>query len=337
MLLARNFAAVFCIVGAACTPEVLGGGIFNGFSGVGTLDVDGQDVATFAMSGAGLRGFDQDGKLPVVLAHGMGDSCFNPGMAQITKLVGEHSGTYSTCIGDGDSQATDTVNGFLSNMIKEVEFFAKKVRKNPKLKNGFNGVGLSQGNLVIRGYIEMYNDPPVKRFISIHGPMQGAASLPQCDPEGFAKALCDKVTNLVGDVAYTSFIQHLVAQANYLKDPTEMDQYLKHNIFLPKLNNEVEHEDSQKYKENFASLEKLALVQAEDDTMIFPKESEWFGHFADGGFETVLAYNETDAYKTDAFGLKTLINSGRVLFKTSKGNHLRFTLDDLYGWLDEVF
>ena len=30
------------------------------------------------------------------------------------------------------------------------------------------------------------------------------------------------------------------------------------------------------------SLEHLALVKAEDDTKIFPAESEWFGYFQDG-------------------------------------------------------
>jgi len=30
--------------------------------------------------------------LPIVVAHGMGDSCFNPGMVQITKKIGEFAG-----------------------------------------------------------------------------------------------------------------------------------------------------------------------------------------------------------------------------------------------------
>jgi hypothetical protein len=42
--------------------------------------------------------------VPVVMAHGMGDSCFNPGMDSITKAVGARVGSYSVCIGDGDDQ-----------------------------------------------------------------------------------------------------------------------------------------------------------------------------------------------------------------------------------------
>jgi len=37
----------------------------------------------------------------------------------------------------------------------------------------FNVIGYSQGNLIIRAYIEKYNDPPVESFISMHGPMMG--------------------------------------------------------------------------------------------------------------------------------------------------------------------
>lgn len=48
---------------------------------------------------------------PVVLAHGMGDSCYNPGMESIEVLVGLWlDGTYVKCIPIGDSIFEDTVN-----------------------------------------------------------------------------------------------------------------------------------------------------------------------------------------------------------------------------------
>ena len=33
--------------------------------------------------------------LPLVVAHGMGDSCYNPGMKSITKATGNHLGVYA--------------------------------------------------------------------------------------------------------------------------------------------------------------------------------------------------------------------------------------------------
>ena len=46
--------------------------------------------------------------LPVVLAHGMGDSCFNAGMQSVTEAVGKRLGVYSTCKPTGGNVVTDT-------------------------------------------------------------------------------------------------------------------------------------------------------------------------------------------------------------------------------------
>lgn len=60
-----------------------------------------------------------------------------------------------------------------------MEDFKDEVQKDSKLKDGFNAVGLSQGNLVIRGYIQKYNNPPVKTFVSVCGPMDGVGTCPK--------------------------------------------------------------------------------------------------------------------------------------------------------------
>ncbi|GBG25164.1 Palmitoyl-protein thioesterase 1 [Hondaea fermentalgiana] len=250
------------------------------------------------------------GSLPLVFAHGMGDSCFNPGMAQVTDFSGQYLGVYSTCIGDGDNQPEDTTNGFFMNMNKQVEHFAAKVRADAKLSKGFSAIGLSQGTLVIRGYIERFNDPPVHGFLSINGPLAGTASLPRCNPEGWVGYLCKKATDLVGDAAYSALIQDHIAQANFLKIPGENEAYLASNTFLPFLNNEVDHKDATSYKTRFASLSRLVLVKAKKDTMIFPRETAWFAYFDDESFEHLLPFNQTKAYVSDAFGLRTLAKAG---------------------------
>ena len=51
-------------------------------------------------------------KYPTVTGHGMGDSCFNSGMKQITQLIGVTTGQYATCVPTGDNVVTDTANGF---------------------------------------------------------------------------------------------------------------------------------------------------------------------------------------------------------------------------------
>lgn len=80
------------------------------------------------------------------------------------------------------------------------------------------------------------------------------------------------------------------------------------------------------YRENFITLANLVLVRAEGDTQVFPKESEWFGAYADGdAYKRVLGFNETKWYKEDSFGLQTLDRAGKVHFLSTQGNHLQFT------------
>ena len=56
---------------------------------------------------------NSDDQVPVVLAHGMGDSCFNNGMQSLTKYASQLLGdVYGTCIPTGDSQHEDTINGY---------------------------------------------------------------------------------------------------------------------------------------------------------------------------------------------------------------------------------
>ena len=93
-------------------------------------------------------------QLPVVFAHGMGDTCFNNGMINI----GNHTSSllddvYVTCIPTGDTKTEDTKNGYFLNMDASVDIFAQKISQDPKLQNGFHAIGFSQGNNVIRGYI----------------------------------------------------------------------------------------------------------------------------------------------------------------------------------------
>jgi palmitoyl-protein thioesterase len=167
--------------------------------------------------------------LPFVLAHGMGDSCFNPGMKSITTAVGKHAGSwltpaYSTCIATGDDVDSDTNNGFFMDMNKNVDVFAQNVKNNTKLANGFYCIGFSQGNNVCRGYIQKYNDPPVKAHLSVHGPQVGVAGFPSCNPSKNATLapFCDVFDSLL-DLAYTEFFQNRLFQAGYYRDPRKLN------------------------------------------------------------------------------------------------------------------
>merc|ERR1719335_379407 len=120
--------------------------------------------------------------------HGMGDFAQNPmGMIPLRKLVAQKANAYvhSVEICNSPTQLSgcasqDQENGFFMTMDDQVDQFARVVRSDANLAKGFNAVGFSQGNTLIRGYIHKYNQPPVKTFISMHGVMMGVAGLPQC-------------------------------------------------------------------------------------------------------------------------------------------------------------
>jgi len=79
------------------------------------------------------------------------------------------------------------------------------------------------------------------------------------------------------------------------------------------------------YKKNFASLEKLVLVQALNDTIVVPKASELFGFWEWGQTKSIVPMEETEGYKKDFIGLKTLNEGKKIDTYHFIGDHLRFS------------
>jgi palmitoyl-protein thioesterase len=276
--------------------------------------------------------------LPTVVAHGMGDSCYNAGMKSITKGIGTKTGEYSVCFGTGNNVVTDTINGFLKNMDASVEFFANKIKKDPKLANGFNCVGFSQGNSLCRGYIQKYNDPPVNAFLSVHGTVMGVSAFPSCFRQEKPLGLvCKALAEVLGDLAYSKLIQGILFQADYFRHNVgpKATRYLK-NSQLAAMNNENPDKVNPEINANFAKTNKFAMVKAMKDSMVYPNENEHWGAMDDApNGNNILTMKETKFYKHDLFGLKTADEAGKIFFETTPGNHLEFTDSELYGWVEK--
>eukprot|EP00995_Heteronema_vittatum_P007074 NODE_2207_length_818_cov_280.642393_g1545_i0.p1 GENE.NODE_2207_length_818_cov_280.642393_g1545_i0~~NODE_2207_length_818_cov_280.642393_g1545_i0.p1 ORF type:complete len:231 (+),score=109.11 NODE_2207_length_818_cov_280.642393_g1545_i0:29-694(+) len=219
-------------------------------------------------------------------------------------------------------------------MEAEIDTFAKVIRKDPKLAKGFDAIGFSQGNLIIRGYAQKYNDPPLGNWISVHGPLMGVSGFPDCN---YSISVCRAFDQFLGAAAYTDIAQHSLAQANFFRDPERIPEYIKGNIFLPPLNNEIPSSMNATYKANLMKVLKIVAVKAMEDTEVWPNESEWWGFYADGDKSTVLPMKDTAWYKKDLFGLQSMDKAGKLFFESTPGNHLRITPKDLLGWIDKYF
>ena len=283
--------------------------------------------------------FSSSKNLPVVFAHGMGDSCFNSGMQRIgahtSELLG---GVYVTCVPTGDTQSEDTTNGYFLNMDASVDVFASKIAQDPKLAKGFHAIGFSQGNNVIRGYIARYNDPPVDTFLSVNGVNAGVGAVPYCRPketneDSLQGGMCDLLMEQASRRAYTTWTQQHSFQANYWRDPRPVEQG-KYEEFsqLARWNNEGQF--NQTYKDNYAKTNKFVWILATEDAMVWPKEGEhWGAPDPKDPFHKILPMNETEWYQQDLFGLKTAQEAGKNYFDSFEGDHLQFQMDDFDRWV----
>lgn len=134
----------------------------------------------------------------------------------------------------------------------------EKLKKDPRLANGFNALGLSQGGLMIRATIQRCEGLKVHRLITMGSPHMGVNAFPGCGPSasGWAKWAptrwvnywlnkvkerlipCPVMNTLIGTSVYTSSAQNNIMPAQFYKDPNKLAHYLRINKFLADINNE---------------------------------------------------------------------------------------------------
>jgi palmitoyl-protein thioesterase len=217
-------------------------------------------------------------------------------------------GMYVACASVADGLAS-----ILTPLADQVEELAQLVRSDARLAAGFHAVGLSQGGLVVRGYIERHNDPPVRRFISVCSPHAGIG---QCPESPLYRLVCPlwKLAPYTAPLAF----------ADYWKDPTDEATYLKSSRWLADMNNE-RTEKVQSYREGMLRLERYVMVEALNDSMVRPHVSESHGFYSFHPPHAALSLRQTEGYRGDWLGLKTLDESGRLVWLSYEGDHLTFS------------
>uniref|UniRef100_A0A8R1HMJ7 Palmitoyl-protein thioesterase 1 n=1 Tax=Caenorhabditis japonica TaxID=281687 RepID=A0A8R1HMJ7_CAEJA len=136
-----------------------------------------------------------------------------------------------------------------------------------------------------------------------------------------------ELVNGYNAIGFSQGAQFLVVQAQYWHDPKNVQEYKERSIFLADINNE--NKNNPTYKRNLLQLKNLVLIKFNQDHMVVPKESSWFGFYKDGDIDTILAMNETDLYTQDRIGLRKLNESGRLHFLSVDGDHLQVSREFL--------
>ena len=167
----------------------------------------------------------------------------------------------------------------------------------------------------------------VRNYLSIGGPQMGVSDVPHCFGDN---ELCNSINFVARNLAYYPIVQDILGPTGYFRDPRHMDLYLKYSEFLPYLNNELGTDEAMaSNKERFSSLHGLMAVMFTEDTMVYPKESEWFQQLEASDMVTAQPLEDSQFYSEDLIGLRTLNEAGAVQFISIEGDHLQFSQSDI--------
>ncbi|MCD7470554.1 hypothetical protein HAX54_010517 [Datura stramonium] len=252
------------------------------------------------------KGMHQQTELGRRGKHGLGQSCNDAGSTFYTSQLSFLSRSNGYCLEIGNG----AYNSYNMPLENQVQIACEKVKRMKELVLGYNLVGLSQGNMVARGLIEFCDGAP--------------PGGPWCAGAGGG-------TSGVG--IYSDYVQTHYAPSGYTKLPNDIAGYLKGCRYLPKLNNEIPNATNPIYKQRFTSLQNLVLIMFENDDVVIPKESSWFGFYQDGTYSQILPPQQTNLYVEDLFGLQTLDKAGKVKFIKLPGYHLGMDIQEMQQYV----
>lgn len=266
-------------------------------------------------------------KLPVVLWHGMGDSCCAPySIGAVAKVIEARLGVFVHSIATGDGEFNDVLSSYLGDVNDQVARVCTQLRAIPQLAGGFNAVGFSQGGQFMRAVAQrcQHTGPRMHTLVTMGAQHQGVFNAPGCStlPLNSSHGLCHVMQRALGAGAYLPYVRDHIVQAQYFKDPLRMSEYLSANPFLPDVNNERPTRNAL-YATNLASLERLVLFRFANDGTVVPRDSAWFSVW-DG--ETVVPLRQQPLYTEDWLGLRALDERGALLLLEAPGVHMQFTL-----------
>ncbi|CAF3363391.1 unnamed protein product [Rotaria socialis] len=277
------------------------------------------------------------GSPPIVLWHGMGDSCCNPlSLGSLIKFIKTQlPDSYILSLRIGSNIVEDTSNGFFMNANHQIDYACKLLNADTNLSQGYHAIGFSQGGQFLRAVAQRCPSPPMLNLISVGGQHQGVFGFPRCP--GDNETICNYIRDLLHLGAYESFVQNHLAQAEYWHDPHKENTYRQASIFLADINQERTFNEA--YKTNLLKIRNLILVKFLRDGMVTPSESEHFGFYEENNTTKIIPLRESSLYLKDLLGLKTMDEQSRIKFLESDTDHLQFTdqwfIDNIIPYLKD--
>ena len=248
--------------------------------------------------------------LPIVVLHGVASSA--DAMLPFSQWLTEtyDRPVYNMEIGNG------AVTSLRKPMQVQVEWLCESIYAIKELEDGFDFVGMSQGGLLARGYVEQCNRSPVRNLITLVSP-HGGVYFPDINID-----------------FYSTIAQVSISASGYWRDPNRLADYYSNCWYLPELNNEVNSTDSYKYSENIKSLHNFVMVWSPADTTVNPPESGKFSFFSDN--LTVVALQDTELYREDWLGLHYLANHDKLHILETNCSHVDHRNAECFGQLEPL-
>lgn len=268
---------------------------------------------------------------PLVVWHGLGDSAYGDGMVELKETLEQaYPGLYVHLIALGEDASSDRNRGVFGNANDDVAQVCEDLAGVEQLRGGFDAVGFSQGGQFLRALIQRCDAVKVRNLVTFGSQHMGISDLPTCSP---ADLLCRLAEGALRGGIYTDYAQSHVISAQYFRDPRtkeKLDRYLESNRFLTDINNEVVLNAT--YRDRLASLETFVMLQFDGDKTVVPKRSSWFEAYAsrkddnDGGDDDddeTIPLRQSEIYKSDRLGLRTLDKRGGIVLDVCKGRHMQ--------------
>jgi len=304
---------------------------------------------------------------PVVIWHGLSDSYENPGLGSLAKQIDlRYPGTPVYMIRLDQSGSQDRRATWFGSANEQIDSVCEQLTKIEQLVFGFDAIGLSQGGQLMRAYVERCNRPKVRNLITLGSQHLGVSGSPPCN--SVFDLGCHILHKLIeSGTVYGPYAQHKIIPAQYFRDQSNLEPYMKHNEFLRDINNErwndsqpadsgsvpihapddaIKYEPrNETYKQNFESLENFVMFRFSADTLVIPPTSAYFtlpnvtASTLPDVFDPIpIALQDLPIYKEDYIGLKTLDQAGKIHYGTCFGGHMQIDEDcwqNVMDWLGD--